>query len=66
MTILQLRTFRTQITTNARALVLHRLHGYVAKRISHTAFNISCLSKIEFESYEEQIFSRSQPAVNHK
>ena len=43
-TILQLKTFKAQVTTNTRVLVYHRLYGSVAKRISHTAFNITCLS----------------------
>ena len=45
MTILHLRTFKTQITTNPRDLVSIRLHGSVAERISHTAFNIPNLSR---------------------
>ena len=35
MTILQLKTSKTQITTNARALIYLGLHGFEAKRIKH-------------------------------
>ena len=55
MTILQLKTFKTQVTTNTGALIHLGLYDPVDKRISHTAFNISCLSWKEFESREEQI-----------
>ena len=40
MTILQLRTFKTQIMTYTRALVYHRLSDFVAERINHKASNI--------------------------
>ena len=40
MTILQLKTSKTQITTDIKALIFHRLYGSVAKRIKHTASNI--------------------------
>ena len=40
MTILQLRTFKTQIITNTRALVYLELYGSVAERINHTDFNM--------------------------
>ena len=55
MTILQLKTFKTQVTTNTRALIYLGLYGLVAKRISHTTFNIPCLLWKEFKSCEEQI-----------
>ena len=62
MTVLQLRTFKTQITTNTRALVYLGLDGSVAERISHTTFNISYLLWKEFDYYEEQILHvASQP-----
>ena len=56
MTILQLKTFKTQITTNTRALVSHQLYGSVAKRMSQAAFIKHYLSWKEFKSREEQIF----------
>ena len=37
MTILQLKTSKTQITTNTRALIYLELHGSVAKQIKHEA-----------------------------
>ena len=40
MIILQLRTFKTQITKDTRALVYHGLYGSVAERINHTTFNM--------------------------
>ena len=40
MTILQLRNFKTHITTNTRALVYHGLYGSVAEQVNHTAFNM--------------------------
>ena len=43
MTIFQLETFETQITTRARALV-HELYGSVAERISHMTINFPYLS----------------------
>ena len=55
MTIVQLITFATEITTNARALICFGLYGSVAKRIRHTACKIPCLSRKELESREEQI-----------
>ena len=55
MTILQLKTFKIQFTSNTSALIYLGLYGLVAKRISHTTFNIPCLSWKEFESCEEQI-----------
>ena len=62
MTVLQLRTFKTQITTNTRALVYLGLDGSVAERISDTTFNISYLLWKEFDYYEEQILHvASQP-----
>ena len=36
----QLRIFKTQITTNTRALVYHRLYGSVAEQIKHMASNM--------------------------
>ena len=36
----QLITFTTQITTNTRALVYHRLDGSVTERIKHMASNM--------------------------
>ena len=44
MTILQLQSFKTQITTNTRAVVDNGLFGFVAERISQTAFNMPSLS----------------------
>ena len=35
MTILRLKTSKTQITTNVRALIYRKLHSPVAKRIKH-------------------------------
>ena len=55
MTILQLKTFKTQVTTNTRTLIYKGLYGPVAKWISHTTFNIPCLSWKEFESRQVQI-----------
>ena len=52
--ILQLRTFKTQLTTNTGALVWHRLYGSVAEQISQTIINIFYLSWKEFRSGEEQ------------
>ena len=43
ITILQLKTFKTQVTTNTRDLIYLGLYDPMAKRISHTAFNIPCL-----------------------
>ena len=43
MTILQLQSFKTQITTNTRAVVDYGLFGFVAERISQTAFNMPSL-----------------------
>ena len=40
MTIFQLRTFKTQIMTTARALVYQRLYDFVTEWIGHTAFSI--------------------------
>ena len=37
MTILQLKTSKTQITTNTGALIYLELHGSVAERIKHEA-----------------------------
>ena len=37
MTILQLKTSKTQITTNTRALIYLELHGSVTERIKHEA-----------------------------
>ena len=37
MTILQLKSFKTQITTNTRALIYLRLYDSVAKWIKHEA-----------------------------
>ena len=62
MAILQLQSFKTQITTNTRAVVDNGLFGFVAERISQTAFNMPSLSWEEFESREDQIFHvASQP-----
>ena len=46
---------KTQVTTNTRALIYLGLYGPVAKLISHTTFNIHCLSWKEFETRQEQI-----------
>ena len=40
MAILQLRTFKTQIITNTRALFYHGLYDSVAEGINHMAFNM--------------------------
>ena len=56
---IQLETFKTKVTTNTRALVTDKLYGSVAKRASQTTLNISCLSRKEFNSLEEQILSWS-------
>ena len=46
MTILQLKTSKTQITTNNRALIYPVLHGSVAERINHEASGIlTCREK---------------------
>ena len=37
MTTLQLKTSKTQITTNTKALMYLELHGSVAERIKHEA-----------------------------
>ena len=37
MTILQLKTSKTQVTTNTRALIHFGLRGSVARRIKHEA-----------------------------
>ena len=37
MTILQLKTSKTQITTNTKALIYLGLYGFVAERIKHEA-----------------------------
>ena len=37
MTVFQLRTFKTHIMTNTRALVDHKLYVSVAERIKHKA-----------------------------
>ena len=41
--------------TNAKALILRRLCGSVAKRINHKTFDMLSLSCRDFESREEQI-----------
>ena len=40
MTILQLKTLKTQIMTNTRALIYCRLYESVAKRIKYEAFSM--------------------------
>ena len=45
MTILQLKTSKTQITTKTRALIYLRLHGSVAERIKHEASGMLTYSK---------------------
>ena len=40
MAILQLKTSKTQITTNTRALIYLGLHGFVAEGIKHKAFGM--------------------------
>ena len=52
MTILQLRTFKTQIITNTRALAYLELYGSVAERINHTDFNMT--------NYREKGFNPSR------
>ena len=37
MTILQVKTSKTQITTNTKALIYLELHGSMAERIKHEA-----------------------------
>ena len=44
MTILQLKTFKRQITTKHRALVYQALYGSVAEVVSHATLNIPGLS----------------------
>ena len=64
MIILQLKTSKTQITTNARALIYLELHGSVAERIKAWSFWHAHLSRKEFTSRKRQL--RSRPAVNLK
>ena len=45
MTILQLKTSKTQITTNTKALIYLKLHGSVAERIKHEASGMLTYSK---------------------
>ena len=63
MTILQLKTFKTQIIANSRALIYLGLYGSVAEPINHTVFNIPYLSwRVRLPWRAD--FSRSQSAVN--
>ena len=55
MTILQLNTFKTQITTNTRALIYLGLYGSVAKRIKHEASEMLTYCEKRFESRKGQI-----------
>ena len=55
MTILQLKTFKTQIIANSRALIYLGLYGSVAEPISHTVLTYPTCRE-EFDSRGEQIF----------
>ena len=56
MTIFQLITFETQIMTNTRALVYHRLFDSVAERIKDTAYNISTFRETRSNPVRGRIF----------
>ena len=64
MTILQLKTSKTQITTKTRALIYLGLHGSVAERIKQIVSGM--LTYREKSSCEADSSLRSWPAVNFK
>ena len=57
MTILQLKTFKTQVTTNTITLIYLGLYGSVAKRVSHTVLNTPYLSWKELEPVRSRFFT---------
>ena len=66
MTILQLKTFKTQITTKTRALVYHGLYDSVAERKNHTLLTCSTImERVRFPQGADSLLS-SWPAITLK
>ena len=61
MTILQLKTFKTQITTNTRALIYLGLYGSVDKRIKHEASDMLTYCKKSLSPVRGRFSIRCQP-----
>ena len=57
MTILQLKTSKTQITTNTRALIYLGLHDSVAERIKLEAFGMVTYRKKKSNPVRDRFFT---------
>ena len=66
MTILRLKTSKTQIATNTRALIYLGLHGSVAERIKHEGSAMLTYRKKSSNPQETDSSLRSAPAINHQ
>ena len=60
MAILQLKTFKAQITTNTRALIYFRLYGSLAEQIKHEASDITYCER-SLNPVRGRFFIRRQP-----
>ena len=60
MTILQLKTFKIQITTNTRALIYLELYGSVAERIKHKASDMLTYCEKSLNPVRGRFFTRCQ------
>ena len=56
MTILQLKTSKTQITTNTRALIYLGLNGFAAERIKHDASDMLTYREKSSNSVRDRFF----------
>ena len=63
MTILQLKAFKTQIATNTRALVYHRVYDSVVERIKHEASGMLTYQEKSWNPVRSRFFitQASQP-----
>ena len=66
MTILQIKNFRTRITTNTRAFIYLGPHGSVAERIKHEASGMLIYGEKSQTLWEADSSLHSQPAVTIK
>ena len=66
MTILPLKTFKTLITTNTRALIYLGLHGSVAKWIKHEASGMLTYCEKSSNPVRGRFFICSKPVINLK
>ena len=61
MTILQLKTFKTQITTNTSALIYLGLCGSVAERIKNEASDMLTYCEKSLNPVRGRFFIKCQP-----